>query len=168
MKDINCIYETCKNKLNKLSIKTGEVKYVKVNKRAKRRWGQCKAIKNCNRVVYGIEIAERLLQDDVNDKVTETVMLHELLHTCNNCMNHGHEWKTLANKVNMSYGYNIKRCSSSEEYGITDDNYCGTAKYKITCEKCGGYTYRQRKSNIIKNPQRFRCGCGGKLIVKVL
>lgn len=167
MKDIQLIYETCKEKLDNLGIEIGTVKYVRINRRAKKRWGICRCINSVYGQMFGIEIAERLLQDDVDDKSTENTMLHELLHTCKGCQNHGAEWKRLANKVNKAYGYNIKRCASALDYGIDDGDYFRACKYKIICEKCGGVGYRQKKSNVIIHPERYVCKCGGRLSIDI-
>lgn len=42
------------------------------------------------------------------------------------------------------------------------------AKYIIQCLSCGRKFERTRISPVIKNPSRYRCSCGGELIVKSL
>lgn len=39
------------------------------------------------------------------------------------------------------------------------------ANYIIICNNCGKKIYRQRESKVIKNPEKYRCKCGGKLHV---
>lgn len=159
MKDIQMLYENCKSKLDHLGIKTGVVKCVKVNNRAAR-WGRCRRIVSASTYIYEIEISGRLLDDNVDDKAAETTMIHELLHTCNFCLNHGAEWKRLAEKVNKAYGYNIKRTTSAEEKGVEDIR----KKYAVVCEKCGTETTRMKMSNLIKHPEFYVCcRCGGNL-----
>ncbi len=162
MKDVFAIYENCKGKLQNLGIETGEIKRVKVNTRAVSRWGRCKKV---SYDMYEIEISAVLLQDDVDDKGAETTMLHELLHSCEGCMNHGAKWKALANKVNAAYGYNIKRNTSSDEKGVKD-NIVKKAKHKIVCQKCGKEIYRMRASNLTKYPTLYSCMCGGDFKVE--
>ena len=165
MKDIQMIYENCKEKLNDIGIQTGEIKCVTINTRAIRRWGRCKRVFHYGREMYEIEISSRLLEDFVDDKATEDTMMHELLHSCEGCMNHGTKWKQLANKVNCQYGYNIKRTTSSEEKAV-DDIRPIKAKYKIICTKCGHVGYRMKACKLTKYPSHYLCSCGGKLKVE--
>ena len=158
MKDIQKIYSNCKAKLDAIGIETGEVISVVSNSRATSRWGLCKRVGS----KFIIEISVILLEDDVSDFATESTMLHELLHTCKYCQNHGNEWKNLAARVNAKYGYNIKRTTSYEELGIQKSNYVEDAKHKITCKSCGHTIYRKRESNLIKHTERYRCLCGGE------
>lgn len=69
---------------------------------------------------YTINISCRLLEESVPREILKQTVLHEILHTCKNCMNHKTEWKEVANQVNRAYGYNIKRCTSAEELGLQD------------------------------------------------
>ena len=158
MKDINKVYETCSKKLADIGIQHGNIKDVSINKRAKRRWGTCKRIGN----IYSIEISSILLDDDVSDEATETTMIHELLHSCKGCFNHGNEWKRLANKVNKAYGYNVKRVTTSDEKGIAPEVV--GKKHKIVCQKCGLVAWRMRDSKLTRHPELFRCRCGGNLV----
>ena len=163
MKDINMLYKNCVCKLDDINIKVGNIRGVKVNTRAKSRLGRCtKKNSRCEDAYYIIEICSDLLDDSMPDKTAETTMLHELLHTCDGCMNHGYRWQALANKVNNTYGYNVKRTTSYEEAGIKDMRI-RTAKHKIVCEKCGKAVYRMRESKLTKYPNCFRCQCGGDL-----
>ena len=164
MKDIQTIYENCIQMIEDLGIKPGVIKSVKVNTRAAKRWGCCKTVKTVYGTMYNIEISYQLLADNVDDKAAETTMLHEILHTCKYCQNHGAEWKRLAEKVNKAYGYDIKRCTSAEEKGIEVVKSEVKPKHKIVCTKCGAEIYRQRDSKLTMYPYNFTCGrCGGDL-----
>ena len=161
MRDINKLYATCSQKLTDIGIAHGNITKLTVNNRAKKRWGRC--IRNRNGDCT-IEISSMLLNDNVSDIAAETTMLHELLHSCEECYgnHHGSKWRSLASKVNRAYGYNIKRTTSPEEKNIVEDekNY----KHKIVCESCGMVVLRMRESNLTRYPNHYRCKCGGKLI----
>lgn len=95
-------------------------------------------------------------------------IIHELLHTCPGCMNHGKQWKTWAEKVRKTYGYNIKRTSDNDEKEVTTGNLNYNAreyKYFVYCKKCGKMiAKRKRKSDLIDNIGRYtHSNCGGKL-----
>lgn len=140
MKDLQMIATECIRDLNAIGIYPHcKAQDFSVNTRAKQRWGQCK--KRGDK--YSINISNRLLYDDISDIATKTTVMHELLHSCDNAMEHKHEWLRLANKVNQAYGYNIKRCTSASEK-MTDEQikrYNKPVEHKKTyvckCNDCG-------------------------------
>lgn len=164
MKDLMLLYDNCLSKLEDLGIEIGVIQSVETNSRAKSRWGRCRRREAYSGTMYAIEISSELLKDEVSDKAAEETMLHELIHTCKGCFNHGPEWKRIAEKVNRAYGYNVKRVTSAEEKGIEvkRPDIKKIAKYKFVCMGCGQEIYRQRESNFTRNSNRYRCAiCGG-------
>ena len=115
MRDLETIAYECMEKLDALAIPYGNVTEISVNYRAKSRWGQCRHGKDGT---HSININAELLDERNDVRGLENTILHELLHTCPGCNNHGEIWKTYAEKVNAAYGYNIKRCSDAYEKGI--------------------------------------------------
>lgn len=165
MKNLYAVYNDCLNEVKAAGIVAGNIVDVTINTRAKRRWGRCTKENG----FYKIEISDRLLQDDVDIKATKNTMAHEILHTVNNCMNHGAEWQAVADKMNRKYPdiYNIKRTTSAEEKGLESvpARYRNdSAKYVLECVKCGHRNVYKRASKAVKNPNGFRCGiCKGEL-----
>ena len=119
-----------------------------------------------------IEISKWVME--LNDDIIKNTIMHEIIHCFPYCNNHGKEFKKYAGYINTHLGYSVSRLGNKEEdykksnleYDIpqTTPNY----KYKIECQKCGKYFFRQRYN---KNLTRhYRCGiCGGKLkAVKVI
>ena len=159
MRDINAVAKECMKMLDDIGIKYGNVVEFRVNTKAVRRWGQCKAVRGG----YSININATLLDEKNDINGLKNTILHELLHTCNGCMNHGSKWKALANKVNYAYGYKIKRLSDANEKGVIEDTR-PEYKYEIQCEDCGKSYKRSKMSKIIQHPEQYRCGCcHGKL-----
>lgn len=155
----------CMRELDALNIPYGKVHEVTINTRAKRRWGQCQKRNG----VYRINISDRLLGENVSKDALKHTVIHELLHTVPNCMNHREPWKAVADKVNKAYGYNIKRCTSSEEKGLDDTDVeetrrrTSTIKHLFKCTGCGQQIERVRESKFTRNPQNYRCGkCGSR------
>ena len=136
---------------------------VYINKRAKKRFGACKLTKKGHKKIFTIEVSEFTLCG--SDKTIKGIIAHELLHTCHGCMNHGDKWKRYADILNRNFGYNIKRVSTWEENNLPTERERAVTKpkYAIKCSKCGNIVYRMRASNVIKNPEKYRCKCGGKL-----
>ena len=115
----------------------------------------------------GIEISDRLVADNVDDMALANTLAHEMLHTVYGCMNHGKEWKRLADIMNSEYGYNIQRATSAEEKGIAREESTRkeeTYHYIIHCEKCNATWRYMRYCSIVKAAEKnkAKCGCGGK------
>ena len=164
MKDLNALFYQCLEEVHNAGIITGNIVNITINTRAKARFGQCKY--NSARKTYSINISNEILKDDVSDESTKDTIIHEILHTCKNAMNHKAEWKKLAEIMNNTYGYNIKRTSSYEEKGVnrpaTREN-----KYALICENCGKTYYYKRWSKPLANPSKYRCGVCHKSQLKV-
>lgn len=133
-----------------------------VNTRA-RRWGQCRKENG----LYSITVSATLLDERNDENCLLNTLIHELLHTCPGCLNHGSAWRHYAARVEAAYGLHICRVASAEEKGITVDLRpvrSHEKRYAIRCEHCGQIIRREKKSKVITNYNRYRCGiCGGKL-----
>lgn len=144
------------------------IRSVTINRRAKKRLGCCKKATSGGKVWFDIEISEKLKEKD--DKFIKEVLLHELLHTCPGCLNHGAKWKQYAETVNRAYGYRIK---TTAEWGDLSPQRKSQEnlnhRYEICCTKCGNKGYRMKKSQVVVHPENYKCAkCGGKLTVKNL
>lgn len=154
----------CMEMLDEIHVPYSPVENFKVNSRA-RRWGVCKKRDG----KYYIEINMTLLDERNGEDGLINTILHELLHTCPSCMNHGAEWKKWAEKVRRAYGYDIKRTSDQEEKQVTTGNlnyHEREYKYFIYCEKCGKLVARRKRAcDLTENPGLWKHGgaCGGKL-----
>lgn len=158
MRDLQKIAKECMNELDIIGIEYGNITSFEVNTRAKKRWGQCKMVGG----KYSINISIRLLNENVPLESLKDTIIHEILHTCKGCMNHGEKWKRHADCVNRKYGYNIKRCSSCEEKGVERVATVKDVKHKFICEKCGQVICRTRESKFTKYYTFYSCGrCGG-------
>ena len=153
----------CMRELDAIGIEYGNIIEVKTNTRAKKRWGQCKAIPGG----YSINISVILLDERNDEQGLKETIIHELLHSCKGCMNHGKNWKYLAEKVNKAYNYNIKRCSSADDKGVQEETRPisdNPVNYIIKCNQCGHIYTRIRMSRAVQHPELYRCGrCGGTL-----
>lgn len=132
--------------------------HVTINRRALRRLGQCKRSRYGE---YEIELSDALLRGSCM-ACCET-LAHEVLHTCPNCMNHQALWRAYAEQMNHTYGYQICRLGDSECLGVKEQD---AMRYLVRCTVCGNQVGRMRRSQIVKYPERYRCGkCGGALAV---
>ena len=164
MKDLKKLFNECMEEVKAIGIKPGEIIKLEINYRFKKTWGRCSYVDR-KKKTYMIEISDKLLQDEIDDNATKTTIIHEILHSCEKCMNHGPEWKKLAELVNKNYPqYNIKRTTSSSEKGIelNPDNF----KYVLECNGCKKLIGYHRMCKIIKYSDYFKCAkCGGKFVL---
>lgn len=143
-----------KEKLLTLGIPLGEsiAEQVFINPRTKSRLGLCR----CREKVYTIEISATLLGKQ--DLVDQT-LIHELLHTCPDCMNHGPLWKKYAAIARQAFGFDISRTLQLSPVPRKH-------KYQLQCVRCGKMYYRDRMCSLVKAPWRYRCKCGGRIFLK--
>ena len=127
---------------------------VRINTRARRRLGCC----YYQSVRYWIEVSQAVLEDE--DLLKQT-LVHELLHTCPKCRDHGPKWKAYAQTVNEKLGYRIERTVKTETPAGSLRHE--EIKYILECQSCGAQIKRMRMSKAVKSPWRYRCPCGGKL-----
>lgn len=163
MRDLMSYANFCMKMLDEIGIPYSKVEEFTVNKRA-RRWGLC-SLRNGK---YYIQINTTLLDERNGEDGLINTIIHELLHTCHGCMNHGKMWKSYAEQVRKTYGYNIKRTSDNEEKCVTTGNLNESKreyKYFVYCKKCGKLIVkRKRRSELIDNIGRYtHTNCGGKL-----
>lgn len=125
---------------------------VQINTRAKARLGCC--IRRGER--FTIEVSATILQDEPCLRQT---LVHELLHTCPDCQNHGTKWKQYAQWVNHAWGMGIARLTSMPAGQSTKK----PPRYTLRCSGCGALFYRERRCLLVQYPQRYRCACGGSL-----
>ena len=157
MKNLNKLFEQAMDIVNACGIETGEIVSVTVNTRTTRRFGQCQLRGN----VYKINISAFILEDHIDTHATMETIIHEILHTCKGCMNHGREWKRLANIIYRKTGYRITTTSSRDKFGLEPKE--NSAKYVFVCEECGQVIARDRMSKFVKHYDWYNCGkCGGK------
>lgn len=166
MKNLEKYGRQCIKDLNSIGIYPNNIEKFEINTRAMKRWGQA-CIKDD---MYYININYLLLQDNCPEKALIQTLYHELLHCVDGCMNHGKEWKKLANIVNDCYNVNISRCSSDEKMLGKCTKEVGIKKeekmFIVKCCDCGNKTirYGMRSPKWYAHSEWYNCArCGGKL-----
>ena len=104
---------------------------------AKQKLGVCHKTSFAGLAYYSISISKYLLECDI--KLIKEVLIHELIHTCNGCFNHGKNFLHFAFLVNNELGYAITTQSKDKQFKNNIPH-----KYKLTCLKCGRVFYRER------------------------
>lgn len=161
MKDFQKLIEKCLEEVVVAGIQPGNITEWTINRRAKRRWGQCTKKANGE---YRIQIAAQLLEDErISEKACKDTIIHEILHSCPDGMGHTGKWKEYAKTINEKYGYNIKRTTSGEEKGV--ENYHSIRrlqlKFMFRCKYCGNTITKKKKckfTHYYKNYSCMQCG----------
>ena len=159
LKRVKELLEKSRQLLREEKIPASEkIKALKINHRIRSRFGRC--IKTAGG--YEIELSGRMMA--ASDRDIETVLLHELLHTCPGCMNHGKRWAEYAAWINRKYGYKISTTTTYESLGLENPGSRESVRYMVRCKSCGAEYPRKRMCSLIRDVDRYRCGkCGGKL-----
>ena len=156
-------YIVCRQKLLNLGIPLGDVFKVAVNSKLSRAYGRCRRRRTNIGLDYEIEISELLVLNG-NKVGLDTVMMHELLHTCEDCFKHTGTWKYYAEVVRRNLGYDITTYSSKEQLGISVEDLIKQGYYACQCTSCGAVVTKKSECKFILHPEWYRCNCGGGFI----
>lgn len=152
------LYEEAKKECRATNIPFKENVPIEVSKRMTRSLGRC-----YYNYIDGYKIKISAQIKPLSDKELKQVIVHEILHTCKGCMNHGSKWQSYAKKMNHTYGYDISRLASEEVCNQLKDVRQEEGKYVIECQVCKAIIPRTKMSNLVKHPEWYACQCGGNL-----
>ena len=130
--------------------------HVVVNTRARTRFGCCRKAEGR----YVIELSSSLLNAD--EQAVRQVLAHEVLHTCPGCADHGPRWQHWAALMNRTFSYDIRRTHMPQALGLEDTR---PVRWLVVCQSCGKAIPRMKRSPLVEHPERYRCQCGGHLVV---
>lgn len=145
----------------------GNIRRIVTNSRTKNRWGRCtrKLDNMTGDFYYEIEIGEWMTEEKFPEKLIRNTIAHEIIHSCEGCMNHGVKFHQLASIMNAKYGYDIQTYVSKEEMAIRNEVEPVEYRYKIRCKKCGHEYGKHRMCEVLRNPSLYtHTGCGGNFI----
>lgn len=105
------------------------------------------------------------------DVAVDTVM-HEMLHAIAGPREgHGGMWLQLARQISRNNPkYDIKRLANIDENqelkALVEKRVLRQGGAIIVCSSCSSESRVTSRHGILKNPERYSCKCGGKLLVK--
>lgn len=158
-KKIEKLYEEAKKECEKMNIPFVQNMPIKISKRMTRSLGKC-----CFNNIKGYSIRISQQVEVLPDVEIKQIIVHEILHSCPGCMNHGTKWLSYADKMNKKYHYNIS-CYASEKVAECINHAIETTRqaYVIECQHCNQRIVRTKKSKLVEHPEWYLCGCGGQL-----
>lgn len=137
-----------------------------INERALKRLGRCTLKKdNNNHFYYEIQINKFHNELSPRQDIMDT-LIHEIIHSLPNCMNHGKIWAAIASKYNKAYNTSIYRTSKgSDAYNnFVKSKEQQKSSYSLSCSSCGRKWSYKRKTKLIKlvlNGKKIKCPyCG--------
>ena len=137
-----------------------------VNPRLFRAWARCLFF---SRSAPRIEAAPVLTDVALSDNAVMETLIHELLHTCPGCANHGASWQAYARLVTRETHYAVTVSSSQEDHGLPSTYIRPGSRYALICNACGATWCYNRKCNSVVCPERYRCSrCGGSLCARTV
>lgn len=139
MKNLDIVSQECFQILEALQIPYACNVLISYNRRLVKKWGYCRQMPDGT---FAISISAILGQDDTPDQALKSVILHELLHTCPGCFNHGKLWKSYGKAIKKAYGIKIRATSDADSMNVEEHYY-------IKCRHCKSKTwYPMRPRNI--------------------
>ena len=136
---------------------------IKINNRMYRVLGRCSKLNNVEKR-YTIELSSKFVTNASDQSVRNTIM-HEVIHSAPNCMNHGKTWQSICNLVMHKHKeFNLSRIAHYDEYSKA---LAKTAPYEVICANCLTSSKFMRKTKTIDYCLRGRakCGkCGSKML----
>lgn len=174
LRDLNKYVNICKRELDSVGIPYKNPDKWIASGKLKRSLGYCALSYNSQREkrkglissVPKIVISKRILNDNFPEKYLKETIIHELIHTCNGCGNHGREFQRMAKHVNQELGYSVGTYASREETDYYNQLYSQKEnKYFIKCPECGRRWGFKIKGKSYKHPEQYRCSkCKATLI----
>lgn len=152
--ELNYCVEQALEVAKNCGLKYGSIKEIKVNDRLSRALGRCCERGTSENPWYRLEFNPEMLRKCNYNFIMSTI-LHEIIHTCDGCYNHGANFKAAGRKVMAKYPqYKISTTSDPYENCVAGLHYSG-GKYAVKCDKCGTVIYKNRMRNIIKYPNTY-------------
>lgn len=126
MKNLEKLYQNCCEMCGNLSIPYAKDTPISWNGRITKKWGYSRKHSDGT---FSISISSALRESDIPDNALISVILHELLHTCPGCFDHGKQWKKYGKMIKDAYGIKIRTTSDAYDMGIPQ-------RYYIKCRRC--------------------------------
>lgn len=146
IKDIQEEIQECLSIIDHIGIERKNAIYnVVISNRMTKTLGYCKRIK-LKPLTFQITISANHLLWSNPQEVHDTIM-HEVLHSMPDCMNHGPKWQMYGKLVQkFEPKYTIERLSTDPTYRQFLQN---SAKYSISCKSCGWKVSYQKRTKSI-------------------
>lgn len=158
--NINELFEKALEICEAESIPYRKINGISTNNRLTRALGRCIT---SNHREFKIEVRGKLLDKSLfpEERTVMEVIIHEIIHTCPDCWNHGYQFKIYGKRVEK-YGYIVGNSTTDmKEHGADVIAYQESCKYLVKCPKCGYTIGKDRMCDLIRYPHlSYHSPCG--------
>lgn len=153
MYDLQKIAEECIKKTKDIGIPVQDDKIVEIKFARTNAQGRCLLTTEGE---YYIRISPLYDDEKIDICELESTVMHELLHTCPDCIRHTGKWMEYAKKVRNVYGYDIFSHKTTYDLRHRDK----PVLHRMKCPKCIGYwdVKEQRAWKMIQVGEKCYCG----------
>lgn len=154
MKDLNKLLDSALAMCDEVGIPYGTIKEIKLNNRLSRAWGRC--LTSDGRKTFWIEIQGKFAKDEFStDKAVIAVIIHEIIHTCEGCWNHGSLFMEYGKRITDRFGIKVAATDSPENLTVDSIAWNQSKRYAV---KCSCHTiYKDRMCDLIRFPHIYKC-----------
>ena len=131
-----------------------KINSIKANNRLTKSWGRCLTRYHTE---FDIEVRGKILNKSLfpDERGIMEVILHEIIHTCPDCWNHGALFKEYGGRLEK-YGYNVGSATTNpEKLGADSIAYSAAFRYMVKCPKCGYTIGKDKMCDLIKYPSIY-------------
>jgi len=163
MRSLKILLNKCMKELDALNIPYGnihKIEYADVGKCL----GKCIAYYE---EVFDIQISELFKNCEADILDLKAIIMHELLHTCDGCNNHGELWRKYAALVDSAYHYDVLGFRTRRQVFLKEKEK--EIIHRLVCPNCGGFwNIRDEKlwEKILRD-EDYECSwCEGKCAIE--
>lgn len=154
MKDLYKLFDSALAMCDEAGIPYGTIFNIRINNRLSRAWDRC--LSQDGRKTFWIEIQGKFAQDEFStDKAVIAVIIHEIIHTCEGCWNHGSLFMEYGQRITDRFGIKVSATDSPENLGVDSISWNVSKKYEVKCN-CRSIC-KDRMCGIIKYPHTYTC-----------
>lgn len=164
---LHATIKECAQDLAMLNLKVPSITTYTLSSRMTRALGNCKFRSSKVRGVFSISIS--ISRDLPHGFIGRNTVMHEMLHAIAGAeCGHGGEWARLARLVSREFSGKYKITMYADKdiaTELTTIRQATRSGYRVACLTCGGTHFVTSRHGITKNPQNYRCACGGSFKV---
>lgn len=154
MKDLYKLFDSALAMCDEVGIPYGTIFNIRINNRLSRAWGRC--LSQDGRKTFWIEIQGKFAKDEFStDKAVIAVIIHEIIHTCEGCWNHGAQFMEYGQRITDRFGIKVAAHDSAEDLTVDSIAWNASKKYEVKCN-CRSIC-KDRMCDIIKYPHTYTC-----------
>lgn len=156
LKYLQKVFEQCLIEAKALAIPVQQIDGIRWGNLDKK-WGIC--IWHTKTNTFDIVISTRCQRKIISKEDLKNIVFHEILHTCEGCIEHSKLWVQYALKIDNEYGYGVSIFKTSYEFL----HHELPVLHRMVCKNCSGICEIRDPADWerFQNGVKFHCSwCG--------